>query len=166
MLALWLCREQVFPIPGNSPFASLCRGVVQLLFPVYAAGGLFFLLAALGSPIGGKAMRENLWRIGLCNHAGEAPLLVARYRDKENPRVTVLEFETNGIPRTEWEDRQSKIEAALNRTVVKIAQAADNRRVLLYTVSASTLPSVLHWKDRYLHKDSFVLVLGKTRWGR
>ena len=166
VLVLWLCREQVFPIPGSSPLAPLCRGILQLLFPVYAAGGLFFLLAALGSPIGGKAMRENLWRIGLCNHAGEAPLLVARYRDKENPRVTVLEFETNGIPRTEWEDRQSKIEAALNRTVVKIAQGADNRRVLLYTVSASALPSVLHWKDRYLRKDSFVLVLGENPLGQ
>lgn len=164
-LALWLFREQVFPMQDGELFSGLYRGVLQVLFPVYAVGGLFFLLAAFGSPLGGKAMRENLWRIGLCNHAGESPLLIAKHKDKENPCVTVLEFETGGIPRTEWEDKQSRIEAALNLTIVKITQGTDNRRILLYTVSASELPKTLCWKDRCLSRESFVLVLGESPLG-
>ena len=164
-LALWLFREQVFHVQGGELLTTLCKGVLQVLFPLYAVGGLFFLLVAFGSPLGGKVMRENLWRIGLCNHAGESPLLIAKHKDKVNPCVTVLEFETSGIPRTEWEDKQSRIEATLNLTIVKITQGADNRRILLYTVSASELPKTMYWKDRCLSRESFVLVLGESPLG-
>ncbi len=82
------------------------------------------------------------------------PLVGNQTTQTINPRITVLEFETYGIPLIEWKDKQEKIEAALNVNIVKMKQGKDNRRVLLYTVSAlSGLPNTIHWKSDYLSKD-------------
>lgn len=163
---LWLFREQVFSFDGAAMFTPVLRGMVQLLIPVYGVGGLFFLLAALGTPFKGGAVSNDLRRAGLVNHAGEAPLLASRKKDKQNPRVTVLEFEAAGIPVSEWEDKRAKIEAALNVHVVKISEGTNKRRVLLHTVLAgNTLPGLLRWKDEYLSPESFTLVMGESLLG-
>ena len=166
-LFLWLFRNRIFHLQGADLFSVMSKEAFRLIFPVYAIGGLFFLVAALGTPFRAKAIRDNLFRIGLCNHAGEPPLLLAKYKDRKNPRVTVLEFEANGIPKTEWENKQDEIESALNVHVVRVAEGVSKRRILLYTVSAlSALPKKLYWKDGYLSRESFVLVLGESLTGR
>lgn len=166
-LAAFLFREQIFTVQSGELFEVLQTNIIKLALPVVCVCGLFFMLIAFGTPWGGKSISDNLYRIGLCNHAGEAPLLLSRIKLKSNLRITVLEFETNGIPRHEWEDKQAKIEAALNVNIVKIKEGKDKRRVLLYTVSAlSGLPDTIHWKSEYLSKDSFVLVLGENPIGQ
>ena len=166
-LFLWLFRVHIFHLQGADLFSVMSKEAFRLIFPVYAIGGLFFLVAALGTPFRAKAIRDNLFRIGLCNHAGEPPLLLAKYKDRKNLRVTVLEFEANGIPKTEWENRRAGIEAALNLYVVKVTEGASKRKILLYTVSAlSALPKKLYWKDGYLSKKNFILVLGESLTGR
>ena len=166
-LLLWLFRVRIFHMQGTDIFSVTNREALQRLFPVCVIGGLFFLVAALGTPFRAKEIYANLIRVGLSNHAGESPLLLAKYKDRKNPRIAILEFEANGIPKTEWEDKQAKIEAALNVHVVKVTEGASKRRILLYTVSAlSALPGKLYWKDGYLSKESFVLVLGESLTGR
>ena len=65
------------------------------------------------------------------------------------------------------EDKRDKIEAALNLHIVKVAEGKDKRRILLYTTSAKTvLPKQIHWNDKYLSNDSFVLALGESLTGR
>lgn len=163
---LWLFREQVFNFDGADMLASLYRGIAGLFIPIYGVGGLFFLLAAMGTPFRGGSVSNDLRRAGLVNHAGEAPLLASRKKDKQNPRVTVLEFEAAGIPVSEWEDKRAKIETALNIHVVKISEGRNKRRILLHTVPAgNALPGLLRWKDAYLNPESFTLVLGESLLG-
>lgn len=165
-LLLWLNRGQVFQVDSYELISPILEALLRLLFPLYAVGGVLALLVWMGTPSGGKTAKEDLQRVGLMNHAGEAPILLTKYQDKENPNVTVWEFDPCGIPLTEWEDRRAKVEAALNLTIAKITWGKDKRRILLYAVPAGNdLPSLLRWKDKYLSPDSFVLVLGESLMG-
>lgn len=131
-----------------------------LLFYLVVGGGA--LLVLLLYPMDRKATQEEFQRIGLTNSAGETPYLLRKERDKENPRITVWIFEPNGISLKEWQDKQAKIETALNLTITDLRYSKGKRQIWLYAVPAeSDLPELLVWKDEYLSDTSFVLTLGE-----
>ena len=146
---------------------------IELLSPVlYAAmhhllsayllvgGGLTLWLFTL--PLTRKWTEESLKSIGLVNRASMAPTLERKRPDKGNPNVTVWTFRNNSIPLKVWNERQAEIETALGVTVVRMKYAKGNQRVILHTVPAeSDLPDFLPWKDKYLSRKSFVLMLGQ-----
>ena len=163
---VWLFRAHLFSLDTYGMFSPVLEAVITLLLPLYAVGGLLALLVLLGTPWGGREATEGLQRVGLINHAGEAPILIAKRPDKDSENVTVWEFDPCGIPLREWEDKRDKIEAALNLTIAKITWGTDKRRILLYAVPAGNdFPALLRWKDKYLSPDSFVLVLGESLTG-
>ena len=117
-------------------------------------------------PFGRKAAHDQLQSIGLINHAGMAPTLLRKRRDKNNPNVVVWEFQNQSIPLTAWEDKRAAIEAALDVSIVKMTYGKGKNRVLVYAVPAQvSLPEVLPWQDEYLSPESFVLVLGESLLG-
>ena len=131
-----------------------------LLFYLVVGGGA--LLVLLLYPMDRKAAQEEFQRIGLTNSAGETPYLLRKERVKENPRITVWVFEPNGISLKEWQDKQGKIETALNLTITDLRYSKGKRQIRLYAVPAeSDLPERLVWKDEYLSDKSFVLTLGE-----
>lgn len=163
---VWMFRAHLFSLDTYGMFSPIPEAVITLLLPLYAVGGLLALLVLLGTPWGGREATEGLQRVGLINHAGEAPILIAKHPDKDRENVTVWEFDPCGIPLREWEDKRDKIEAALNLTIAKITWGTDKRRILLYAVPAGNdFPALLRWKDKYLSPDSFVLVLGESLTG-
>ena len=159
--------------------AALCEQVkhIELISPILKAAmehalfayllvGAAVLLALLLYPFGRRAAKDQLQCIGLVNHAGMPPDLLRKYRDKDNPRITVWEFQNQSIPLQEWDKKRLAIETALGITIVKLAYAKGKSRVLVYAVPAGDdLPEVLKWKDSYLSLDSFVLVLGESYTG-
>lgn len=141
--------------------------VFQLLYPLYAVGGFIVMLIMIGTPKGAKSINENLWRIGLTNHAGEAPLLLRKYKQNKEFSIVVMEFEPNGIPLTDWQDKQERIEAALDVHIIKFEQGSSKRRILLHTVAGHEgLPKKIFWQEDYLSKEDFTLVLGYSMTGR
>lgn len=163
---VWLFRAYLFGLDTYGMFSPVLEGVINLLLPLYAVGGLLAVLVLLGTPWGGKAAKEGLQKVGLVNHAGEAPVLIAKRQDTDNPRLTVWEFDPCGIPLGEWEDKRPRIETALNITIAKMTWAEGRKIIRVYTVPAkSDFPALLPWKDRYLSPDSFVLVLGESLTG-
>ncbi len=76
--------------------------VFQLLYPLYAVAGFIVMLIMIGTPKGAKSINENLWRIGLTNHATESPLLLHKYKENNEFDITIMEFEPNGISLSEW----------------------------------------------------------------
>lgn len=136
------------------------------MIPLYAMGGLLAFLALLGTPWGSKAAKEGLQKVGLVNHAGEAPALIAKRQDRGNPRLTIWEFDPCGIPLGEWEDKQARIETALDITIAKMTWAEGRKLIRVYAVPAkSDFPALLPWKDKYLSPECFVLVLGESLTG-
>lgn len=167
--AVWVWSKQ----EGISTFAEGVEMISPIMLaamthavPAYLLVGGVALAVLLFYPFGRRAAKDHLQSIGLANHAGMAPDLLRKKRDKENPRVTVWEFRNQSIPLTVWEDKRAAIEAALDVSIVKIIYGKSKSRVLVYAVSAQTsLPELLCWSDSYLSPDSFVLTLGESLTG-
>ena len=165
-MVLWRVSGDFIALPESELISPAFRAVAPLLVPACCVGGLFLLVIVMGTPHGVGSADSGFRRIGLINHAGETPTLLTSRREKEKPHVTVMEFEANGIPKSVWETKRELIEAALNLHVIKVSVGKDKRRILLYTASAKTaLPKQIHWNDKYLSNDSFILTLGESLLG-
>lgn len=163
---VWLFRAYLFSLDSYGMFSPVLEAAINLLIPLYAVGGLLAFLALLGTPWGSKAAKEGLQKVGLVNHAGEAPALIAKRQDSDNPRLTIWEFDPCGIPLGEWEDKRARIETALDITIAKMTWAEGRKIIRVYSApAASDFPALLPWKDKYLSPDNFVLVLGESLTG-
>ena len=163
---VWLFRAYLFGLDTYGMFSPVLEAIINLLLPLYAVGGLLAVLVLLGTPRGSKSAKVGLQKVGLVNHAGEAPALIAKRQDKENSRLTVWEFDPCGIPLDEWEDKRARIETALDITIAKMTWAEGRKLIRVYAVPAKgDFPALLPWNDKYLSPESFVLVLGESLTG-
>ena len=114
-------------------------------------------------PIGKRSVQDQLKSIGLVNHAEAVPELKSKRKDKQNPKISIWEFTSQGIPLKVWKDKKEAIETVLDITIVKIKNGSGKSRVLIYAVPAvSDLPDMIEWKDKYLSQESFILNLGES----
>lgn len=161
---VWNTQTDISAVTENIQFISP--------FAVFAARNLFmvYLIAAgiavtilILTPIGRRAVQDQLRSIGLINHADAVPELKRKSKDKLNPRISVWEFSSQGIPLKVWQDKQAAIETVLDVTIVNMKYGSGKSRILLHTVPARTdLPEVIEWNDKYLSPQSFVLTLGDS----
>lgn len=166
VVLVWNFRGLIFGLNDFGPVATALDGLLRFALLVCDVVGLVVILELMGTPRGSRTIREALQKVGLVNHAGEAPVLVARRRDKDNPRLTVLEFDSCGLSLDEWEDKRARIEAVLNITIAKIEWAEGRKLIRVYSVPAtSDYPTLIRWLDDYLSSDNFVLVLGESLTG-
>ena len=147
---------------------------IELISPVaeFAAKNIFvtYLITAgiavtilILFPIGKRSVQDRLKSIGLINHTEAVPELKSKRKDKQNPRISIWEFTSQGIPLKVWKDKQAAIETALDITIVKIKNGSGKSRVLIYAVPAvSDLPDMIKWKDKNLSLQSFILNLGES----
>ena len=114
-------------------------------------------------PIGKRSVQDQLKSIGLVNHAEAVPELKSKRKDRKNPRISIWEFTSQGIPLKVWKDKKEAIETALDITIVKMKNGSGKSRVLIHAVPAvSDLPDMIQWKDKYLSQQSFILNLGES----
>ena len=143
-----------------SPMAEF---VAKNIFATYLIGGGIAVTILMLLPLGKRTVQEQLRSVGLVNHSDEAPELKRRTKDKANPRISIWEFTSQGIPLKVWKDKQAAIETALDITIVNIKNGSGKSRVLLYAVPAiSDLPDMIQWNDKYISRQSFVLSLGES----
>ena len=119
--------------PGTAGARPAGRPIMEALlrniFPAYLLLRALALVVFMLYPIGRKAAEDDLQRVGVVNHAGEAPRLLRRRRDIEHPNVTIWEFDNRGVPLKEWEDKQARIETALDIIIAKVKYGKGKRRV-------------------------------------
>jgi len=140
----WLFRAHLFSMDTYGMFSPVLGAAINLLIPLYAAGGFLALLVLLGTPWGGRAAKKGLQKVGLVNYAGEAPILISKRQDNDNPRLTVWEFDPCGIPLNEWEDKRARVETALNITIAKMTWGEGRKIIRVYAVPAeSDFPALL-----------------------
>ena len=114
-------------------------------------------------PIGKRSVQDQLKSIGLVNHSEAVPELKSKRKDKSNPKITIWEFTSQGIPLKVWKDKKEAIETALDITIVKIKNGSGKSRVFIHAVPAvSDLPDMIKWKDQFLSQQSFILNLGES----
>ena len=143
-----------------SPIAEFAA---KNIFVTYLLGVGILVTILILTPIGKRSVQEQLKSIGLVNHADAVPELKSKRKDKQNPKITIWEFTSQGIPLKVWKDKQAAIETALDITIVKMKNGSGKRRVLIHAVPAvSDLPDMIKWKEKYLSSQSFVLNLGES----
>lgn len=158
---VWLLLNTFILPDASNPLKVYFLFIIGLLYFIVVILGFLICLMLIGTPKGSYEINEQLYRAGLTNHAGESPLLLRRYTISGEVDTTVLEFDMNGIPLPKWQDEQERIETALDVYVTKMKLGENKRRILLHTVAGDAgLPEVIHWKDEYLSRNDFELVLG------
>lgn len=166
VLAVWMGRYSIFGYEAAGPLSKLGDVLLGVSLAVLAVGVLGALFWAWGGPWQAWWMQNNLRRIGFVNSAGEPPTLLSITPDKTNPRAKILEFYMIGFPVSAWLDAADKIQAALNITICDIRQGKDNYCVQIQAAPpASTLPTMLPWRDRFLPLEGFVLAMGESLLG-
>ena len=143
-----------------SPIAEFAANNI---FVTYLLGAGILVTILILTPIGKRSVQEQLRSIALVNHADAVPELKSKRKDKQNPKITIWEFTSQGIPLKVWQDKQAAIETTLDITIVKMKNGSGKSRVLIQAVPAvSDLPDMIKWKDKYLSQQSFVLNLGES----
>ena len=143
-----------------SPIAEFAAKNIFATYLIIAGIAITILIL---TPIGKRSVQERLKSIGLVNHAEAVPELKSKRKDKQNSKISIWEFTSQGIPLKVWKDKKEAIETALDITIVKMKNGSGKSRVLIYAVPAvSDLPDMIQWKDKYLSQQSFILNLGES----
>ena len=164
VILVWKNQQTIANSTGNMDYLSPVAGyALEHIFGTYITFGLIIVPTLIFLPLDKRAVQDQLRNIGLVNHTDMVPELKRKYKDKENPRITIWEFSSQGNPLKVWQDKQAAIETALDITIVKMKYGSGKSRILLYTVPARTdLPKVINWNHKFLSKESFILVLGES----
>ena len=143
-----------------SPIAEFAA---RNIFATYLIVAGIVVTILILTPLGKRSVQDQLKSIGLVNHAEAVPELKSKWKDKKNPKISIWEFTSQGIPLKVWKDKKEAIETALDITIVKMKNGSGKSRVLIYAVPAvSDLPDMIRWKDKYLSQQSFILNLGES----
>ena len=143
-----------------SPIAEFAAKNIFVTYLIIAGIAVTILIL---TPIGKRSVQDRLKSIGLVNHAEAVPELKSKRKDKKNPKISIWEFTSQGIPLKVWKDKKEAVETALDITIVKMKNGSGKSRVLIHAVPAvSDLPDMIQWKDKFLSQQSFVLNLGES----
>ena len=143
-----------------SPIAEFAARNIFVTYLIVAGIAVTILIL---TPIGKRSVQEQLKSIGLVNHSEAVPELISKRKDKSNPKITIWEFTSQGIPLKVWKDKKEAIETVLDITIVKMKNGSGKSRVLIHAIPAvSDLPEMIKWKDQFLSQQSFILNLGES----
>ena len=161
---IWNTQADIAAATENIELISpIAEFVVKNIFATYLIIAGIAVTILILTPIGKRSVQAQLKSIGLINHAEAVPELKSKRKDKKNPKISIWEFTSQGIPLKVWKDKQAAIETALDITIVKMKNGSGKSRVLIHAVPAvSDLPDMIQWKDKYLSQQSFVLNLGES----
>ena len=163
-ILVWKNQQTIGNSAENMPYLSPVAGyAMEHIFGTYITAGLIMIPILIFLPLDKRAVQDQLRNIGLVNHTDMVPELKHKRKDKENPRIALWEFSSQGVPLKVWLDKQAAIETALDITIVKMKYGSGKSRILLYAVPARTdLPEVINWNTKFLSKESFLLILGES----
>ena len=100
-----------------SPIAEFAAKNIFVTYLIIAGIAVIILIL---TPIGKRSVQDQLKSIGLINHAEAVPELKSKRKDKQNSKISIWEFTSQGIPLKVWKDKQAAIETALDITIVKM----------------------------------------------
>ena len=161
---IWHTQADIAASAEKSEYISpVAEFAAKNIFVTYLISAGIAVTILILTPIGKRSVQDQLKSIGLINHSEAVPELKHKRKDKQNPKITIWEFTSQGIPLKVWKDKQAAIETALDITIVKMKNGSGKSRVLIHAVPAvSDLPEMIRWKDKFLSQQSFILNLGES----
>ena len=161
---IWNTQTDIAAATENIEYISpIAQFAAKNIFVTYLLVAGIAVTILILIPIGKQSVQEQLKCIGLVNHSEAVPELKSKRKDKQNPKITIWEFTSQGIPMKIWKDKKESIETVLDITIVKMKNGSGKSRVLIHALPAvSDLPDMIEWKDKYLSTQSFKLNLGES----
>lgn len=139
------------------------HGIYDFSFTILSTVGIMLILIFIGHVKGSMEYYKNFLRVGFCNHAREAPVLLKREEHNGTERLT---FHSRGITDSEWRERMDEIQSAMNKTIVRIRPGKTYRTVIVDVVPPSTaLGKLILWQDKYMDDDEAIFALGHSLTG-
>lgn len=136
------------------------RGLYNYSFGILVLIGGMLAISKAGQARGCRAFYKDFLRIGFHNKAREAPVLIRRQKYDAFERLT---FYCRGIMESEWQDRREDIQAAMNKSIVRIRPGQSYRTVIVDIVPPNTILGIdIQWKEEYSDKDTSIFTLGKS----
>ncbi|MBQ9248482.1 MAG: hypothetical protein IJ171_07855, partial [Ruminococcus sp.] len=161
---VWINRKAIFNC--DAPHPGLQNNKTSSLLFFYVVGMILYfamMMVLFGMPKHAKRYHDNFQRAGMVNSAMEAPALLERTYDADNPKIQRLVFYCKGLPLSIWNDNKEKIQSALNISIDRVEQGKNNQLIVVYAVDGSyQLRDMIEWSDKYLSRDGFTLVLGES----
>lgn len=153
---------------GRKLWSAIGTGIIPPLriaqfgvFIFWTFIGLMAVLACIGYPRGARVKSRALARAGIVNSAGDAPILLAVWRDRDNPRTMVYEFAPADLPLSFWEAHVSEIEVALNICILSLRYREGKHRILIRCVSAEhDIPDYIEFAESVIPEQESELALG------
>ena len=117
--------------------------------------GIFYLMwltpiifIMMQKPRGNKTEQDKFESIGLTNALGESPELKSKERDKKNPNIQLLTYDSQSIPITDWHAKKEKIESAFDCTVSNIMEGRNKQEVIISVIESDIrIPDNISWSD-------------------
>ena len=161
---IWINRKAIFNC--DAPHPGLQNNKTSSLLFFYVVGMILYfamMMVLFGMPKHAKRYHDNFQRAGMVNSAMEAPALLKRTYDADNPKIQRLVFFCKGLPVSVWNDNKEKIQSALNISIDRVEQGSNNQLIAVYAVDGCyQLPDMIEWSDKILSSDGFTLVLGES----
>lgn len=160
---IWQKRLQLYEIASTTFFYPIFKLIMDIAILTILALSFILMMLELGKPLISKRVHDNFLRIGFCNRAGETPILLSKYKHKNKPHITTMEFLNNGIPQIEFENQKNELETVLNVSIIKVTNGKNMKRTILQTASAKNMINkIIPWKESNLSYKDFVLKLGEN----
>lgn len=155
---------------GWITYWSMARISSDILRYVLLAGaaavlvvGELLILLMIGTPLRARRIHKSLTEAGFTDKAGECPVLLS-YRKESNG--VFLDFYSKNISLADYEKHKEKIEAALNIKIISFSRGKDMQHVIVKAaLSARDKAKKLPWRDCYMSKKDFEIVLGESDFG-
>lgn len=160
-LLVGLNQDKVFTFLGLTKVA----GVPYILLKcIWILPAIFLAFLGAFSEEKPDELKVKFESINFCNKAGVFPSLIKREKAGEKEIITL---KSSGIPISNWMQKKTDIENALDINILKISQDAKTKTIVkLETVTSDiAIETLLRWDNRYLtpeDKDKgFTVAAGK-----
>ena len=143
---------------GNDVLSVVFRPIIYAVYAIAWLAECIGVILVFGYLPHSWAYYDDFTRAGIYNQAREAPLLIKASRDGNIQQLT---YYIKGYPLECWEDNRTRIESALNVTILSITQGSNNQLFELRVVAGCNLMGrLIPWADTYMDDSDTKIVLG------
>ena len=121
---------------GNDVLSVVFRPIIYAVYAIAWLAECIGVIFVFGYLPHSWAYYDDFTRAGIYNQAREAPLLIKACRDGNIQQLT---YYIKGYPLECWEDNRTRIESALNVTILSITQGSNNQLFELRVVAGCNL---------------------------
>ena len=90
---VWWNQQSIAAAAGNIDYISpVAVYAMEHIFGTYITVGGILITILIFTPLGKKNIQDQLRTIGFVNHADMVPELKRKYKDKQNPRISIWDF--------------------------------------------------------------------------